>query len=42
MGVLDEVPEGTRIRYRQWVDSAAPWEPIPDDGVPRHGGPRPD
>lgn len=35
MGTFDEDP-GVRPRYRQFVASAAPWEPIPDDGLPRY------
>lgn len=38
-GVLDGDP-GIRAQWRQWVDSALPWEPIPEDGLPRHGGSR--
>ena len=34
MGVLDEDP-GVRPQLRIWTDYAAPWEPIPDDGVKR-------
>jgi hypothetical protein len=41
MGTFDRDP-GVRPSYRQFVASAAPWEPIPDDGLPRHPGPRPD
>jgi hypothetical protein len=26
---------GIRPRWRQWLDSAPAWEPIPDDGLPR-------
>ncbi len=37
LGVVDGDP-GIRPQYRQWVDSAASWEPIPDDGLPRAGG----
>jgi hypothetical protein len=33
-GVLDGDP-GIAPRWRQWLESAAPWEPIPDDGLPR-------
>jgi hypothetical protein len=40
MGAFDEDP-GIRPSYHQWLDSAAPWEPIPDDGLPRYAGPRP-
>jgi hypothetical protein len=35
MGTFDEDP-GVRPSYRQFVAYAAPWEPIPDDGLPRH------
>lgn len=35
MGTFDEDP-GVRPRYRQFVASAAPWEEIPDDGLPRY------
>jgi hypothetical protein len=35
MGVFDKDP-GVRPAYRQFVDFAAPWEPLPDDGLPRH------
>ena len=34
LGVLDSDP-GIRPQYRQFVAYAAPWEPIPDDGLPR-------
>jgi hypothetical protein len=37
LGALDGDP-GIRPEYRQWVSSAAPWEPIPDDGLPRYDG----
>jgi len=40
LGVLDGDP-GIRPMWRQFVDSAASWEPIPDDGLPRYPGPRP-
>ena len=40
MGSFDRAPD-IKPSYRQFVDSAASWEPIPDDGVPRHPGPRP-
>ena len=26
---------GIRPQYRQWLSSAATWEPIPEDGLPR-------
>jgi hypothetical protein len=35
MGTFDEDP-GVRPGARQFVSSAAPWEPIPEDGLPRH------
>jgi hypothetical protein len=34
LGTLDADP-GVRMQYRQFVSSASPWEPIPDDGLPR-------
>ena len=34
MGTFDSDP-GVRPSYRQFVAYAAPWEPIPDDGLPR-------
>jgi hypothetical protein len=33
MGTFDSDP-GVRPSYRQYVTYAAPWEPIPDDGLP--------
>jgi len=38
MGGLDEDPGITFVR-RQWLSSAATWEPVPDDGLPRLDGP---
>ena len=35
MGAFDADP-GVRPRLRQFVAYAAPWEEIPDDGLPRH------
>ena len=35
LGTFDGDP-GIRPSYRQFVAFAAPWEPIPDDGLPRH------
>ena len=35
LGTLDGDP-GIRPQYRQFVAYAAPWEPIPDDGLPRY------
>jgi hypothetical protein len=34
-GAFDDVP-GIRPQWRQFVAYAAPWEPIPDDGLPRY------
>jgi hypothetical protein len=34
MGALDDDP-GVRPSAHQFTDYAAPWEPIPDDGLPR-------
>lgn len=36
MGTLDQDP-GIRPGVHQFVDYAAPWEPLPDDGLPRFG-----
>jgi hypothetical protein len=35
LGTLDRDP-GVRPSYRQFVESAAAWEPIPDDGLERY------
>ena len=35
MGAFDSDP-GVRPSFRQFVAYAAPWEPIPDDGLPRY------
>jgi hypothetical protein len=40
MGAFDSDP-GLRPSYRQFVAYAAPWEPIPDDGLPRFPERRP-
>ena len=40
LGVIDGDP-GIRPSYRQFVAYAAAWEPIPDDGLPRHPESRP-
>ncbi len=40
MGAFDDDP-GVRPSYRQFVAYAAPWEPIPDDGLPRFPEGRP-
>ena len=34
LGTFDADP-GIRPGYHQFVDYAAPWEPLPDDGLPR-------
>jgi hypothetical protein len=39
-GAIDGDP-GIRPAYRQFVAYAAPWEPIPDDGLPRYPERRP-
>jgi hypothetical protein len=40
LGTFDGDP-GVRPSYRQFVAYAAPWEPIPDDGLPRYPERRP-
>ena len=40
LGEFDEDP-GIRPAYRQFVAYAVPWEPIPDDGLPRFPEHRP-
>lgn len=40
LGTFDEDP-GIRPSYRQFVAYAVPWEPIPDDGLPRFPERRP-
>ena len=35
MAAFDDDP-GVRPTYRQFVDYAAEWEPIPEDGLARH------
>jgi hypothetical protein len=40
LGALDSDP-GIRPAYRQFVAYAAPWEPLPDDGIPRFPENRP-
>lgn len=40
LGAFDEDP-GIRPSFRQFVAYAAPWEPIPDDGLPRYPERRP-
>jgi len=34
-GALDDDP-GTRPQYRSFVDSRAPWDELPDDGLPHY------
>jgi hypothetical protein len=40
LGVFDRDP-GVRPSYRQFVAYSAPWEPLPDDGLPRFPERRP-
>jgi hypothetical protein len=40
MGAFDGDP-GIRPSYRQFVAYAAPWEPLPDDGLPHYPDRRP-
>ena len=40
LGAIDGDP-GVRMELRQFVAYAAPWEPIPDDGLPRYDEYRP-
>jgi hypothetical protein len=40
LGGLDRDP-GIRPQFHQFVDFAAPWEAIPDDGLPRYPDRRP-
>jgi hypothetical protein len=40
LGAFDRDP-GIRPSYRQFVAYAAPWDPIPDDGLPRYPERRP-
>jgi len=40
LGAFDADP-GIRPSYRQYVAYSAPWEPIPDDGLPRFPDRRP-
>jgi hypothetical protein len=35
LGALDSDP-GIEPSWRQWLESAPDWEPIPDDGLPRY------
>ena len=40
LGTLDGDP-GIRPQYHSFVDSRAPWDQLPDDGLPRYSGPPP-
>jgi hypothetical protein len=40
LGAIDGDP-GVTMSYRQRVESAAVWEPLWDDGLPRYEGPSP-
>jgi hypothetical protein len=40
LGTFDRDP-GIRPQWRQFVADAAPWEPVPDDGLPRYDEGRP-
>ena len=40
LGTFDGDP-GIRPAYRQRVETAAVWEPLPEDGLPRYEGPAP-
>jgi hypothetical protein len=40
LGTFDTDPR-VRPQYRQFVGYAAPWEPVPDDGLPRYPERRP-
>jgi hypothetical protein len=41
LGALDDDP-GIRPQYHSFVDSRAPWDELPDDGLPRYPGANPD
>jgi hypothetical protein len=36
LGTFDEPPAGVRPKHRQFLAYAAPWEPVPDDGIPHY------
>lgn len=40
-GALDGDP-GIRPQYHSYTDSAAVWDELPEDGLPRHPGPAPE
>jgi hypothetical protein len=37
LGALDDDP-GIKPQYHSFTDDAAPWDTLPDDGLPRYGG----
>jgi len=41
LGALDGDPE-IRPQYHSFVDSRAPWDELPEDGLPRYAGPHAD
>jgi hypothetical protein len=41
LGCLDDDP-GIRPQYRAFAADAVPWEPLPEDGLPRYGDRGPD
>ena len=41
LGALDGDP-GIRPQYHSFVESKAPWDDLPDDGLPRYAGRNPD
>lgn len=41
LGTLDGDPD-IRPQYRSFVGSRAAWDELPDDGLPRHDGAKPD
>jgi len=40
LGAFDGDP-GIRPQYHSFVDSKAPWDELPEDGLPRYAGPPP-
>ena len=40
LGAVDGDP-GIRPRYHAHTATAAVWQPLPEDGLPRYEGPRP-
>ena len=41
LGALEDDP-GIGPQYHSFVDSRAPWDQLPEDGLPRYPGPSPD